>query len=98
MTDIKQQVNKILKEMFEIPEEKLRPESHFRDDLALDSLDAVDLLVLLEKELGQPIDGQRFIQIQTLGDIYSVLEELVGEIQGGKAKGGHLNSTNTPKN
>lgn len=79
--DVKTQVNSILKKMFEIPETKLVPESRFREDLELDSLDAVDLLVLLEKELGQPIDGQRFIQIQTLGDIYTILEDIVREIR-----------------
>lgn len=67
------QVNQIMSSGFEIPMEKLTPNAVLKTDLGLDSLDAVDMLVMLEEKLGTKVDGERLMQIQTLGDVYKLI-------------------------
>ncbi len=52
MTDqeIIERINKALAEEFELEIDELVPEAVFKDDLDLDSLDAVDMVIVLEQE------------------------------------------------
>ncbi len=68
--EIIDQVNQLMRAEFEIPREKLQPTSSLKEDLGLDSLDAVDMLVYLEERLGTKLDAERLAQVQTLGDVY----------------------------
>lgn len=72
-------INKILKEKFEVPQEKLIPEALLKQDLNLDSLDFVDMIVLLEDQYGTEIRNIDFLQIKTLGDIYKLVGDLKQE-------------------
>jgi len=69
-------INVTLSEEFELPIEKLTSEAHLVDDLGLDSLDAVDMLVHIEDELGMKLDVEKVQHARTLGDIY----KLIGEV------------------
>lgn len=77
MTDqeIIDQVHGLMQSGFEVAPEKLRPEALLKEDLGLDSLDAVDMLVYLEDSLGQRIEGERLIQVKTLADVYALVRE-----------------------
>jgi len=75
--DVIAHVNSIMTSGFELPVEKLVPEANIKTDLGLDSLDAVDMLVMLEEKLGTKVEGERFIKIQTLGDVYDLVYEHV---------------------
>jgi acyl carrier protein len=70
------QVNEIMHSGFEIPVEKLSPEANLFSDLGLDSLDAIDMLVHLEERLGVKVDGEKLMQVRTLQDVYTMIEEL----------------------
>ena len=64
-------INTSLAEEFELEEEDMRPEALLFDDLELDSLDIVDLVVVLEKAFQFKIREEDSIrEIQTLGDIH----------------------------
>ena len=64
-------INTSIAEEFELPEEYLKPEASLFDDLELDSLDIVDLVVVLEKAFQFKIREEDSIQqILTLGDIH----------------------------
>jgi acyl carrier protein len=64
-------VNTALEEEFELEEEDMQPEALLFDDLELDSLDIVDLVVVLEKAFKFKIREEDSIQeIRTLGDIH----------------------------
>lgn len=69
-------INKILEEKFELPKEKLVPESHLKFDLNLDSLDFVDMVVLIEDKYNLGVRGTDFMNIQTLGDVYKIISDL----------------------
>ena len=64
-------VNTALEEEFELEEEDMQPEALLFDDLELDSLDIVDLVVVLENAFQFKIREEDSIQeIRTLGDIH----------------------------
>jgi len=73
-------VNAIMHEQFEVPTEDLKPTALLKDDLKLDSLDFVDMVVLLEEKMGQPLNSPiDFMAIKTLDDVYQLVERLTQE-------------------
>ena len=68
-------VNTALAEEFELDAEAMQPEAHLFNDLGLDSLDAVDMVIVLEKAFGCKLrDEQAIREIRTLGDLYAFIE------------------------
>ncbi|TET35831.1 MAG: acyl carrier protein [Planctomycetota bacterium] len=71
-------VNEILIEGFEVEPGVLKPEADLREDLELDSLDAVDLVVALEKKFKFRIQEPDARAMKKLGDIYDYIEKRPG--------------------
>ena len=70
-------VNQVLEEEFEIEAELLKPEALLFEDIGLDSLDAVDLIVIIDKELGVRIEEDEARAIRTLDDVYQIIDKLL---------------------
>jgi acyl carrier protein len=73
MTDqqVIEAANKALAAEFELDVGRLTPEARFREDLNLDSLDAVDMVVVLEKTFQIKIGRDPAIMsISTIGDMH----------------------------
>jgi acyl carrier protein len=73
MTDreIVELIDSSIAEEFELEKEDMKPEALLFDDLELDSLDIVDLVVVLENAFQFKIREEDSIQeIRTLGDIH----------------------------
>ena len=73
MTDrqVIEAANKALATEFELDENLLTPETSFRDDLGLDSLDAVDMVIVLEKTFQIKIGRDPAIMnIRTVDDMH----------------------------
>ena len=68
MSDIKDQVKKIVVDHLGIDESKVIPEAKFIDDLGADSLDTVELVMAFEEEFGIEIPDDAAESIQTVGD------------------------------
>jgi len=65
-------INRALAEEFELDSEDLKPEALIFDDLELDSLDIVDMVVVLENAFQFKIrEDDSIQQIRSLGDIHS---------------------------
>ncbi len=65
-------INELLIEEFELDAEQMQPEALFKEDLDLDSLDAVDMVVLLEQAFNFKIKkDEAFKQIRTLGELHA---------------------------
>ncbi len=75
--EIVSHVNKTLIDEFEVPEDVIAPEKRLREDLELDSLDAVDMIVALEQGLKIRVDEEEAKQIRTVGDIYNFVEKMM---------------------
>lgn len=79
--EIVSHVNKTLVDEFEIAQEELSPDRRLREDLELDSLDAVDMIVALEQRLKIRVDEEQAKAIRTVGDIYDFVGKMLGEAQ-----------------
>ncbi|MAY81781.1 MAG: acyl carrier protein [Deltaproteobacteria bacterium] len=79
MSSITEKINSILVEDFELPADTLTEDATLRDDLGLDSLDAIDLASKLEEQSGIVIETQVLAELNTLGDMYALVEELVAK-------------------
>ena len=73
------EIRGILVKDFECDEAKVVPEARFREDLDFDSIDAVDLIVRLQKRTGIKVKPEDFMSIRTLGDVVGVIEKLLAE-------------------
>lgn len=69
-------VSEILCDSFEIPLEDITLESHLLDDLDLDSIDAVDLIVKLQKHTEKRIDPSEFKQVRTVNDVVLAIKNI----------------------
>ena len=70
-------VNQVLEEEFEIDADLLKPEALLFEDIGLDSLDAVDLIVMIDKELGVRIEEEEARAIRTLDNVYQIIDKLL---------------------
>lgn len=71
------QMQTILADTFELSKEKISMEAQLLDDLDLDSIDAVDLIVHLQKLTGKKIDPEAFKKVRTVGDVVDAIYDLV---------------------
>jgi acyl carrier protein len=62
-----------LKNEFELRDEDLHPRAHLIDDLDLDSIDAVDLAVRVEQQLGLTLSEGDLKSIQVVQDVVDLI-------------------------
>ena len=81
--EIIQLINSTLAAEFEIEEGKMVPEAVLHDNLELDSLDRVDMVIVLESAFRFKIREEKAIRdIRTLGDIHGFVINKVRDIEG----------------
>ena len=69
--EIIEKINNFLVDEFEIDPEQLKPESLLKADLGIDSLDFVDIIVIIEKNFGFKVKAEEMANVQTLDDFYN---------------------------
>ncbi|HET6244604.1 MAG: acyl carrier protein [Bacteroidetes bacterium] len=68
--EIIEKINSFLVEEFEVEYEKISPEANLRETLELDSLDYIDLVVVIESNFGFKVQAEDFTGIQTFENFY----------------------------
>ena len=76
-TELIQKINEKLSEEFEIDIELIQPDAQLMQTLELDSLDLVDMVVLVELNFGFTLKAQDFIGIKTFQDFYDFIDSRV---------------------
>jgi acyl carrier protein len=71
--EIISKVNDFLIDEFEIEEDQLIPTASLKETLEIDSLDYVDLVVIIERNFGFKVKGEDFATIKTLQDFYDYI-------------------------
>lgn len=66
---------RFLSEEFEVDQDLIQPESNLKETLDLDSLDYVDLVVVIEDNLGFKPTADDFKTIETFNDFYDLVEK-----------------------
>lgn len=68
-----EKVNHLLTEEFEIEPELLTPEASLKQDLEIDSLDFVDIVVLIDREFGFKPTAEELKKVKTLNEFYDYI-------------------------
>ncbi|MDR0892934.1 MAG: phosphopantetheine-binding protein [Mediterranea sp.] len=71
--EIIEKIRTTLAEEFEVDIETIQPDAPLMETLELDSLDLVDMVVLVEKNFGFNMTGQDFVGIKTFQDFYDLV-------------------------
>jgi acyl carrier protein len=78
--ELRHKVVEVLAEEFELDPDQMSPEATLYDDLGLDSLDAVDMVVVLEKTFKMKLtDEEALRSIRTMDDLFQFLLRLKSE-------------------
>lgn len=73
--EVIEETRDFLSEEFEVDRDLILPENSLKDTLDLDSLDYVDLVVLIDENLNVKLTGDDFKEIVTFGDFYQLVRK-----------------------
>ena len=79
--DIYKSVVNILSETFQLDPAAIKPEANLYTDLDIDSIDAIDLLVKLQKMTGKRMKPEAFKSARTVQDVVNAIDSLLAEAQ-----------------
>jgi len=65
--------NRFLIEEFEVESDVIQPDADLKESLDLDSLDYVDLVVLIESNFGIKLESKDFTDVTTFNDLYDLI-------------------------
>ena len=77
--DIKSRVIKIIAEQLGVPEDKIKEDAKFVEDLGADSLDTVELVMALEDEFDCEIPDEEAEKILSVGEALAFVEKQQSE-------------------
>jgi len=78
-TEIDEIVKNFLIEDIEVDENVIKPDARLKDDLGIDSLDFVDIVVIVERNFGFKIKPEEMQDVTTLGQFCDYIESKVGK-------------------
>lgn len=75
--EVIEKINAFLVEEFEVDPSSIQPNNPLKETIDLDSLDYVDLVVVIENNFGVKLTGEDFKHIDTFDDFYNYIIERV---------------------
>jgi acyl carrier protein len=76
--EIEEKVRAFLIDDLEIDEDKISDDAKLKDDMGIDSLDFVDIVVIVEKNFGFKIKPEEMKDVTTLSQFCDYIESKVG--------------------
>lgn len=76
-TEIEEKVKEFLVDEIEVDEEKITADAKLKTDLGIDSLDFVDIVVLVDKKFGFKIKQEEMIGVDTFSKFCDYIETKV---------------------
>ena len=73
-TEIEEKVREFLIDDLEIDEEKIAADAQLKEDLGIDSLDFVDIVVIVEKKFGFKIKPEEMANVKMLSQFVDYIE------------------------
>ena len=77
--EIIEKINTFLVDEFEVEADLIKPDANLRETLDLDSLDYVDLVVIIESNFGFKVVAEDFVDIHTFQDFYNYVDKKVAD-------------------
>ena len=75
--EIEEKVKNFLIEDIEVDEDKIFPEAKLKDDLGIDSLDFVDIVVLVNNKFGFKIKQEEMVGVDTFSKFCDYIQKKV---------------------
>ncbi|MDP9957030.1 phosphopantetheine-binding protein [Epilithonimonas hungarica] len=72
-------VNDFLVNEFEVDRDDIANDANLKETLGLDSLDYIDMVVIIESNFGVKLGEADFKQIVTFDDFYDTIEQKISE-------------------
>lgn len=79
---IYQEIKAIIVKLFEVDADDITMDAKLYEDLELDSIDAVDLVVHLQKMTGEKINPEMFKSVRTVEDVVNAIDQLLQKKNG----------------
>jgi len=73
--EIEAKVKEFMVEDLELDEAKITPEARLKEDIGVDSLDFVDIVVIVEKKFGFKIKTEEMAHVKTFKDFCDYIEK-----------------------
>ncbi|GKX55882.1 acyl carrier protein [Leminorella grimontii] len=77
-----QEIKAIIVKLFEVDADDITMDAKLYEDLELDSIDAVDLVVHLQKMTGEKINPEMFKSVRTVEDVVNAIGQLLQKKNG----------------
>jgi acyl carrier protein len=78
--EIEERVITLLAEAVVLPREDVADlRINIREDLGMDSMDYVELVTVLERQLGQRVEREQLAYVHTVGDVVDLVCELIAQ-------------------
>ena len=74
---LKEEIKKIVSEVSEVPQEQLKEDARFVEDLGIDSMMALEIVANIEKKYKVVIPEEEIPKIHSLKDVYKIMEKLL---------------------
>lgn len=74
-------INQLLIDEIEIDENQINPSADLKKDLGIDSLDFVDLFVIIDNNFGFKMKAEEMADVKTLQDFYTYVIHRINPIQ-----------------
>ncbi|QBH98576.1 acyl carrier protein [Limnobaculum zhutongyuii] len=71
------EIQTIMVKLFELDADDIKLDAKLYEDLELDSIDAVDLVVHLQKMTGKKINPEVFKSVRTVEDVVNAIDQLL---------------------
>jgi len=75
INEIEEKVSAFLIDELEIEEDKIYPESRLKEDMGIDSLEVVDVVVLVESTFGIKMKNEDFKVVKTYSEFCNFIAE-----------------------
>ena len=75
--EIEERVKNFLIEELEIEEENIFPDAKLKDDMGIDSLDFVEIVVIVEKNFGFKIKAEEMVGVDTYSKFCDYIENKI---------------------
>jgi acyl carrier protein len=72
-SEIIEKINTVLAEEFEVDPSIITPDAPLMETLDMDSLDLVDVVVLVEQSFGITLKGEDFVGVNTFQNFYDLI-------------------------
>jgi len=77
--EITEKVNNFLINEIEIDEKLIKPQAFLTHDLGIDSLDVIDIIVIVEQVFRVKIKGEELRDVKTLQNFYDFIETKINK-------------------